>query len=277
MSLERLVPTALGGIAVRCAGPETGPTAVLWPSLFVDARSWHRVEERLARRRRLVIVSGPGHGPSEDPGHRYSMEDCAGVAGEILDALDVTGPVDWVGNAWGGHVGIVFASTWPARCRSVVAMGAPVRALNRQERARTYLLLAGYRLFGAAAFIRSGVADVLLSPRTRSADPEAVRLVEDCLTAFDRRALVNAVVSISLHREDLTSMLRRLAVPTLFVTGREHGGWTPEEMSAAAALVSHASTAVVDDAAYLVPLEAPDETVRLVERFWAEQAAGSVA
>ena len=27
-------------------------------------------------------------------------------------------PVDWVGNAWGGHVGIVFAATWPDRCRT---------------------------------------------------------------------------------------------------------------------------------------------------------------
>jgi pimeloyl-ACP methyl ester carboxylesterase len=33
-----------------------------------------------------------------------------------------------VGNAWGGHVGIVFAAAHPDRCRSLIAVGAPVHA-----------------------------------------------------------------------------------------------------------------------------------------------------
>ena len=77
------VPTRVGSLAVRVRGE--GPPAVLWHSLFLDERSWQRVEEDLAGDRRLVIITGPGHGTSTDPGHRYSLDDCAAAAGEVLD------------------------------------------------------------------------------------------------------------------------------------------------------------------------------------------------
>ncbi len=273
MSQHRLVSTTLGRVSVRCTG--SGPTALLWPSLFVDDRSWERVEPGLARHRRLVVLSGPGHGASEDPGRRYSIEECATAARDVLDALDVREPVDWVGNAWGGHVGLVFTTSWPDRCRSLVAIGTPVHALDRAARRQTLLLLAAYRFLGPRGFIRKGVVETLLSPATRAGDPEAVRLVEDCLTAFDRAALRNAVVSVSLHRRDLTALLPRIAVPTLLVTGSDHSGWTPAEATAAAALVPQGSAAVIAGAAYLAPLEAPEETVRLISGFWAERALSS--
>jgi hypothetical protein len=64
---ERLmVDTRLGALPVRVRGE--GPVAVLWHSLFVDDRTWNRVEDDLARVRRLVIITGPGHGASRDPG-----------------------------------------------------------------------------------------------------------------------------------------------------------------------------------------------------------------
>lgn len=74
----RPIPTRVGSLAVRVLGE--GPPAVLWHSLFVDARSWQRVEHELAQDRRLVIITGPGHGASSDPGHRYSLDDCAAAA-----------------------------------------------------------------------------------------------------------------------------------------------------------------------------------------------------
>jgi len=59
---------------------------------------------------------------------------------------------------------------------------------------------------------------VLLSATTCAQDPEAARLVADCLRSMNRAALVNAVVSISLRRPDLTPQLSQIRCPTLFVT-----------------------------------------------------------
>ena len=271
MGERHTVETTVGKLAVRVEGD--GPAAVLWPSLFMDERSFDRLLPFLTPHRRVVVITGPGHGASGDPGRRYSLADCAIAAGQILDRLTIREAVDWVGNAWGGHVGLLFAADRPTQCRSLVMLGTPVAALSRAERRRTYLLLAVYRLLGPVEMVVSGVTDVLLSAHTRAHDPEAVGLVQTGLRQADRRMLSNAVRSISLDREGTTGLLHEITVPVLTVTGRDHAGFTPAQAEAAARLLRHGQSAVVSDAAYLVPLEAPEVTATLIRDFWARLAA----
>jgi pimeloyl-ACP methyl ester carboxylesterase len=267
LSDSAVIATRVGPLHVRQLG--SGPPAVLWHSLFVDSASWRCVEPLLSAERQLILIDGPGHGASGDSGKPYTLRMCAEAALEVLAALGAAGPVDWVGNAWGGHVGIILAAAYPERLRSLIAIGAPIAAYTRGEARRTQLLLGLYRLFGPAGFIRTAVAEVLLAPTTRERDPQAVAYVRAQLGAANRRRLRNAVVSISLGREDLTSLLPAIRVPTLFVTGADHGGFTPEQARAAIALVPGGQLAVVSEAAYLAPLERSEETARIVQEFWA--------
>ena len=251
------------------------PTALLWHSLFVDERSWERVVPDLAQDRRLVLVTGPGHGTSGDPGHRYSMEDCAQAALQVLDRVGPRGPVDWVGNAWGGHVGIVFAARHPGRVRTLVAAATPVHPYPTLSKLSTQTLLVLYRWLGPTRYLADAVAETLLSARTRRQDPAAVDLVRDCFISADRRGLANAVVSISLRRSDLTPLLPSVLAPTLLVTGDAHPDWSPAQMRAAAALFPHGFTDVVGGSAYLTPLEAPAEFSRGVREFWTRHPASA--
>ncbi|MEX2134013.1 MAG: alpha/beta fold hydrolase, partial [Acidimicrobiia bacterium] len=176
----QVISTTVGDLEVRVLGEASArPTALLWHSLFVDSRSWHRVEDDLAEDRRLVLVTGPGHGDSTDPGRRYTMEECADAAMSILDHLGIEGPVDWVGNAWGGHVGLIAAVKHSARLRSLVTAGTPVHSYSGSGRIQTLLLLMVYRMFGPRRFLVDSVIEVLLSERTRSNDPAAVALTRD--------------------------------------------------------------------------------------------------
>ena len=68
-------------------------------------------------------------------------------------------------------------------------------------------------------------------------------------------------------------MLPEIAAPTLMITGSDHAGFTPAQAEAAARLSRNGRTAVVPDAAYLVPLEAPTTTSALIREFWARSAA----
>ena len=264
---DTMIATRVGPLHVRQVG--SGPPAVLWHSLFVDSASWRHVEQSLSADRRLILIDGPGHGASGDTGKPYTMRDCAEAALDVLNALGVAEPVDWVGNAWGGHVGITLAAAHPERLRSLIAIGAPVAAYTPAEARETRLLLAVYRLTGAAGFIRAAVAEALLAPATRERDPEAVTYVRSQLGGADRRLLRNAVESISLGREDLTGRLPDIRVRTLFVTGANHAGFTPDQARAAIALVPGGKLAIVADAAYLAPLEQPCETARVMQEFWA--------
>ena len=63
-----MIETNVGSLAIQERGE--GRPAVLRHSLFMDERSWERVEEDLSADRRLVLITGPGHGASADPGRR---------------------------------------------------------------------------------------------------------------------------------------------------------------------------------------------------------------
>jgi pimeloyl-ACP methyl ester carboxylesterase len=268
---ERIfIETAVGRLAVTTRG--TGAPAVLWHSLFVDERSWERVAAELAQDRQLILITGPGHGESSDPHRRYSIVECARAAEEVLSALGVAEPVDWVGNAWGGHVGVRFATEFPRRVRSLVTMGTPFEALSAKERMRTRLLLLIHRLLGPTRLV-DAVSETLLSPATRASNPEAVAYVRRCFVEADPVGVRNAVVCISLRREALTALLPGITVPTLTITGEQHSGWTPAQNDAAITAMPDGRAAVVADAAYLVPLEQPDAVVGLVRDFWASALA----
>lgn len=265
-----MVPTKLGTLRVDASG--TGHPAVLWHSLFVDSKSWNRVRAALGESRRLFMIDGPSHGGSASMTRRFTLDECAGAAVDVLDHLEITEPVDWVGNAWGGHVGTLFAAAHPERCRSLVTIGTPINALGSSERRQIHALVGLYRLVGPVGPLVKAVEDGLLSPQTRATDPDAVRLVGDSLRHADRRGMYTAMRSVMLARPDLSPVLSDIVAPTLIITGDELPVLTPSDARAAAAKLPHGTSAVIAATRHLAPLEAATAVVELVVEFWRDGA-----
>jgi pimeloyl-ACP methyl ester carboxylesterase len=270
--LEISVPTRLGPLHVQTLG--SGPPALLWHSLFVDSTTWTRVQQPLAATRRLLLVDGPAHGHNPPVPHRFTLDDCVGAAVDILDHLGVEQPVDWLGNAWGGHVGILFAAAHPDRCRSLAAIGAPVHALTPADRRRTALLRWLYRLAGPVPPLVNLLVDALLGPRARAEDPQGAALVADAFRRADRRGMSAAIGWLSLTRPDLTPMLDRIATPTLLTTGTNDPMWTTDSARAAAAHLANGALVILPGAGHIGPLlQAAPAVVDLVAAFWRDPAA----
>jgi pimeloyl-ACP methyl ester carboxylesterase len=260
------VATRVGHLHVETAG--SGPPAVLWHSLFVDSTTWNRLRAPLAAERRLILIDGPNHGGSSPVRRPFTGEDCPGAAVEVLDHLGISEPVDWVGNAWGGHAGILFAAAYPDRCRSLVAIGAPVHALTDAERRRVRLLTALYRLAGPGAVIKP-LVDALLGPKARAEDPEGAAIVGGAFRRAERRAMVDAIRWLSLGRPDLTPVLDRLETPTLLTTNADDPMWTVAAAQAAAANLRNGALAILPGSGHIGPLlQAAPDVVALLTEFW---------
>ncbi|WP_426228390.1 alpha/beta fold hydrolase [Pseudarthrobacter sp. DSP2-3-2b1] len=262
-----MIDTTLGPLAVRRTG--SGPPAVLWHSLFVDSRTFDDVLADLGGQRELFLVDGPGHGDSPGPRRLYSLEDCAAAAGQILDALDITVPVDWVGNAWGGHVGIVFADRYPARCRTLTTIGTPAYPLSRAERRQAALLVYLYRVVGPGPFSRT-IAAALAGRDAAKTAPPAAAAVSAAFRRGDKTGKYWAMQSVMLHRYDLRPVLPRLQVPTLMLVGRDDPMNDPQEAERAARTVPGGQFERVPGAGHVAPLlVAPREVAERVLAFWA--------
>lgn len=264
---DLLVATELGALRVRLCG--TGPPAVLWHSLFVDSTTWHPLREELGQDRLLIIIDGPCHGGSEATVQRFTMGDCAKAAGDVLDHLGVVEPVDWVGNAWGGHVGIVFAAAQPGRCRSLVTIGTPIRALNGAERRRIIPLVVLYRLLGPIRPLVKGVEDALLGAHAPSGD---AHVVSTALTRTSRRGMYTAMRSVMLQRPDVAAALGKVVAPTLIIAAADDALWPPSQAHAATAQ-TRCAVATVPGAGHVAPLLQQVSILRdLLRDFWEDPA-----
>jgi pimeloyl-ACP methyl ester carboxylesterase len=265
----RSIETRLGMLRVREAG--SGPPAVLWHSLFVDSTSWSQVVAGLAAHRRLLLIDGPSHGDSECWVEPFTLDDCVGAAGDVLDRLGVREPVDWVGNAWGGDVGIAFAGSQADRCRTLVTIGTPVRQLNAAERHPIEVMLPLYRLAGPVRPIISALADALLGP---GADPDAVTMLARAFRRATRSGMRNAVRCAALERPGLDESLDAVRAPTLMVAAATDRLWSAAEARAAAQSRSGVGFASLPGAGPVAPLfRAAPAVVALVANFWFDPLA----
>jgi pimeloyl-ACP methyl ester carboxylesterase len=260
------VPTRLGPLRVETIG--SGPPAVLWHSLFVDSTTWHRLRAPLATHRRLVLIDGPNHGGNPPTRRRFTLDECVGVAVDVLDQLGIGEQVDWLGNAWGGHVGILFAAAHPDRCRSLMAIGAPIHALGPSDRRRIRFLAEMVRLVGPRPVVNP-LVDALLGTSARASDPESAAIVADAFRRADRRAMSDAIRWLSLRRRDLSPELDSLEVPTLLTTGPHDPMYTIADARAAAVRLRTGTLAILPGAGHIGPLlRAAPAVAELVTTFW---------
>lgn len=248
------VSTGLGRLHVDQAG--FGPPMVLWHSLFVDSRSWGSLIDAFAAHRRVIVVDGPCHGRSGMPDQDFTPDDCAEAAVEVLDALGITDPVDWVGNAWGGHVGILLAVRSPDRVRTLTTIGTPLRALSPRERiAKVIPLVTLYRFTGANRFVSAALTDSLLGAEAVAAQPDQATITMDAFRRADRSAMLRAMRSVMLRRRSIEHLVSRVTVPTLMIAARDDTmGWRPADAEKAVATMPNGRSLAVAGDGHIAPL-----------------------
>jgi pimeloyl-ACP methyl ester carboxylesterase len=264
---EHMIDTELGRLHVEVDGE--GPAAALWHSLFVDSRSWSRLRGLLREDRRLILIDGPGHGKSGSPSTDFNLDDCAEAATEVLDALGVQKPVDWLGNAWGGHVGLTLAANSPDWCRSVATIATPVQALSRRQRMTIVPMVLAYRYLGAVPALANAVAAALLGKKFMRSRPADTAAVMQAFRDAPRAGMHRAMKSIMLNRPGLDPLLPRIETPTVMVVATADPIVPVTEIHNAVAHMPAARAVEVRGEGHVAPIMAQAEELREVIRaFW---------
>ncbi|BBZ17033.1 alpha/beta fold hydrolase [Mycolicibacterium gadium] len=247
-----LVSTDLGRLHVRRSG--TGPPVVLWHSLFVDSRSWGSLADDLARDHTVYSIDGPSHGKSEAVRRDFTFAELVVAAEQALDRLGLTEPVDWVGNAWGGHVGIRLATG--SRLRTLTTIGTPVQGFNLREKfTMAWPLVEIYRFTGPSGFIMTQLFDSLLGRESIAAQPELAETIMASFRDADRKAMFHAMRSMMLKRTGIEDLLPSIKVPTLVMSVRDDvTGWRPDEARRTCAVIPNCRVEEVAGTGHMSPL-----------------------
>jgi len=262
------VSTDLGRLHVRRSG--TGPPVVLWHSLFFDSRSWGPLVDALARDRTVYTVDGPSHGKSEAVHRDFTYDEIVDSAEQSLDRLGLTEPVDWVGNAFGGHVGIHLAARG-SRIRTLTTIGTPIQGNTLKEKlTKLWPLTELYRFVGPIGFLKKQLSDSLLGPEAVAAQPDQARTVIESFATADRDGMVHAMRSMMLRRSTAEDLLPRITVPTLMMSVRDDVvAWRPDEARRTCAAIPDCRVEEVAGTGHVSPLLIDRERItQLLTEFW---------
>jgi pimeloyl-ACP methyl ester carboxylesterase len=242
--------------------------------MFTDSRSWDRVVDDLREKRTLVLVDGWSFGASADLDHVVDNFNDRCVQGAIAVVSQVQGelapgPVDWLGSAWGGHVGLQLAATRPDLVRSLITVSTPVQAPSAAMLRQVRLLIPVYRAIGMRGPVRQGLLDGMLTVLTQRTDPEAVDALVAPMSRANRGAIARTVQSGIFSRTDLAWAAALVTCPTLMIATDDRGEWSPSECAKITATMKDARTAVLTGTRSLPSLECPVELAALVTDFWA--------
>lgn len=264
---NQMVDTSVGRLHVEVDGE--GPPAVLWHSLFVDSGSWSRMRPLLRDQRRLIVVDGPGHGRSSTPPALFDLDGCALAAAEVLDALGVAEPVDWVGNAWGGHVGLTLAAKFASRCRSVTTIATPVHGLTPRERLKIVPTVWAYRFLGAVPPIANGVVRALLGSHFMRSRPDDTAAVVASFRNAPRSGMHRAMTCVMLNRTDLDPLLPTITTPTLMIVPTRDAMLPAAQIHAAVREMPCAAAVEVEAEGHVAPVIAnAEQLANTIAAFW---------
>ena len=263
-----MINTILGSLYVDDQGEPDEPTVLLWPSLFTDHRMWrHQIAPLREAGWRTITIDPPGQGQSYGPGRDFTMDECAEVAVQVLDATGVRQPVVVIGDSWGGFVAPRIAMRAPNRLSGMVLFNTSAERGTSFERIKAVLLTKLLAIKALDKVTVRLIVSGLLAPETLSREPELGVDIAEHFMAWDRRQFIETVRSVLVDRDPVLDALPKLTVPALIVSGKEDHTLPSFHSQRMAQKLSNARHIEVAGAAHLVPLEVPHEANSLILDF----------
>ncbi|MBC7601742.1 MAG: alpha/beta fold hydrolase [Ramlibacter sp.] len=240
-----------------------GPTLVLSHALGSDLHMWNEVASQLEAGFHVVRYDHPGHGQSPAIGGRYTVEQMADGAAELIASLDHD-EVHFIGLSLGGMVAQQIAVRHPQLVSSIVvansasAFDEVARGMWR-ARIETVLNL-GMPAIADATIKRWFAAEFRQHPERM----DRIAQLRAVLEATDARAY--AACCEAMSRADLAGSNPRIACPALVVAGALDESTTPAMAEAIWNSISGAELASLDTG-HFSAVERPYDFAGLVASF----------
>jgi pimeloyl-ACP methyl ester carboxylesterase len=210
---------------------------------------------------RVIRMDLPGSGRSPLPAKDASLDDFATAIAAAARALGVTG-AHFVGHSLGTIVCQKLAVAEPDLVRSLTLLGAlaaPAEATRTALHARAELA----RREGMAGIADQIVANALASS-TRAANPAAVAFVRESLMRQDPEGYARCCEALARAE---AADARRIAAPTLLVTGDADAVNPPSVARALQEKIAGARLTLVDRGGHWLTVEKPAECNRRIAEF----------
>jgi pimeloyl-ACP methyl ester carboxylesterase len=241
------------------------PLLLLLHAFPLSRRMWQPQLAGLAGSCRLLAPDLPGFGGSPPwpaaaakAAGACRMEDMAAAAVELLDASGVASAVV-CGLSMGGYVALALYELFRDRVRGLVLADTRAGADDEAGRERRLESARAVESGGppALAALAGSLVPRLIAPLTRTARTDLVAWLHREIAAAPPAGIAAAQRGMA-ERPDRTSLLPRIAVPTLVVVGEDDEITPPAESMMLRDRIPGARLATIAGAGHLSSLEQPE-------------------
>lgn len=257
---------SVNGIRIHCVVEGEGPWLVMSHSLACNLHMWDAQAAALRGRFRVLRFDTRGHGQSDAPSGRWSLEDLSADLDGLLDALAIE-RCTFVGLSMGGMIAMTHALQRPGRLERLVLSNTTSRIPPEaqpvwQQRMDTVAAR------GMAPMVEPTLERWFTAP-FRMRHPEVAGAVARMIGETPAAGYLGCCTAI--RGLDLTARLGAIAVPTLVIAGDQDAGTPVEAARAIQLAVPGAQLGVIPSASHLSNLEQPEVFGGLLERFLSQR------
>jgi 3-oxoadipate enol-lactonase len=216
---------------------------------------WEAQLAALEGSHRVIAPDLRGFGRSDVTPGKVTMAQMADDCAAMLDELEITEPVTFVGLSMGGYVAWQFALRHAARLGKLVLCDTRAVA-DTPQGVETRLKMAELVLKHGTISVADAMLPKLFAEPTRERHPHVIDAVRQMILRAEPEGVAAAQRGMA-ERPDVTGELAKIAVPTLVICG-EHDAISPlAEMRLIAESIPGAKLAVIADAGHMAPMENP--------------------
>ena len=275
------MPYATTDDSVKLWYEETGSGQ---PIVFVhefagDHRSWETQLRHFGQRYRCIAYAARGYPPSDVPESpdRYSQNRATDDIASILDALKID-KAHIVGLSMGGFATLHFGFRHPKRALSLTVAGVGYGAEKEQQgkfRAEVEAVAQSLRDQGMATFAEK-YAYGPTRVQFENKDPRGFAEFKQQLAEHSALGSANTQIGVQGQRPslyDLVGDMRKLAIPTLILTGDEDWPCLAPSILMKREIPT-AALSVMPNCGHTINIEDPDQFNRLVGDFIVQVESG---
>lgn len=256
--------TPINNIAIGYSDQGTGLPIVFLHAFPLNRTMWATQEKALSSQFRIITIDLRGHGESDAPLWRYTLEQSADDVGALLDHLEIQRAL-FVGLSMGGYILFAFYRKYAARVKGLILADTKAQADTEEgKEARFQMAQIAYKKGPPA------IADVmipkLLSPATIQTKPDLVRQVRGMIEGNQISGITGDLVAMA-ERPDSIPLLKQITCPTQVIVGELDQATPPSDAKLMAEHILHARLAIIPNAAHLSNLEQPEAFNQVVSAF----------
>lgn len=248
-------------------GDGSGPAVLFSHSWFCDGRQWPQAPAVVRAGHRVLNLDNRGHGRSGPHRERYTVWDMADDLMAVLDDAGEDSAV-LVGLSVGGFAALRAALRHPARVRALVLADTAAGPQSWRGRVKARAL-APIFLTPARRVVVPTLLRTLFGPTARRTQPDLVAEWRERFVGQDPASMATALDAI-VRRDDVSSELSRIEVPTLVMVGEEEREPGVPASVALAARIPGAQFAALPMTGHLSALESPQLVESRLMRFLAD-------